>query len=70
MVITIGWALEADRHTQIPGNLTQRSYEVFVEVMDLEPVMVIIAPRRRRYSTLCAFYRWFIGHEIVEINPM
>jgi hypothetical protein len=38
--------------------------------MDLEPVMVIMAPRRRRYSTLCAFYRWCIGHEIVEINHM
>jgi integrase/recombinase XerD len=28
------------------------------------------ATRRRRYSTLCVFYRWLIRHEIVEVNPM
>ncbi len=28
------------------------------------------ATRRRRYSTLCALYRWLIRHEIVEVNPM
>ena len=28
------------------------------------------ATRRRRYSTLCAFYRWLILHEIVQVNPM
>ncbi len=28
------------------------------------------ATRRRRYSTLCTFYRWLIRHEIVEVNPM
>lgn len=28
------------------------------------------ATRRRRYSTLCAFYRWLIRHEIVQVNPM
>src|SRR5690349_394473 len=28
------------------------------------------ATRRRRYSTLCAFYRWLIRHAIIEINPM
>ena len=28
------------------------------------------ATRRRRYSTLCAFYRWLIRHEIVEVNPI
>jgi len=28
------------------------------------------ATRRRRYSTLCTFYRWLIHHEIVNSNPM
>jgi site-specific recombinase XerD len=28
------------------------------------------ATRRRRYSTLCTFYRWLIRHAIIEINPM
>jgi integrase/recombinase XerD len=28
------------------------------------------ATRRRRYSTLCAFYHWLIRHEIVQVNPM
>jgi site-specific recombinase XerD len=28
------------------------------------------ATRRRRYSTLCAFYRWLIRHEIAQVNPM
>src|SRR5579859_1087567 len=28
------------------------------------------ATRRRRYSTLCAFYHWLIRHEVVETNPM
>jgi integrase/recombinase XerD len=28
------------------------------------------ATRRRRYSTLCAFYRWLIRHEIMQVNPM
>ncbi len=28
------------------------------------------ATRRRRYSTLCAFYHWLIRHEIVEVNTM
>src|SRR5437899_12869697 len=28
------------------------------------------ATRRRRYSTLCALYRWLIRHKIVEVNPM
>lgn len=29
-----------------------------------------IATRRRRYSTLCAFYHWLLRHEVVQINPM
>ncbi len=29
-----------------------------------------LATRRRRYSTLCAFYRWLIRHEVVQVNPM
>src|SRR5579871_4019603 len=29
-----------------------------------------LATRRRRYSTLCAFYHWLIRHEIVQVNPM
>ena len=29
-----------------------------------------LATRRRRYSTLCAFYRWLLRHEVVEKNPM
>ena len=29
-----------------------------------------LATRRRRYSTLCTFYRWLIRHEIVKLNPM
>ena len=28
------------------------------------------ATRRRRYSTLCAFYHWLIRHGVVETNPM
>ena len=28
------------------------------------------ATRRRRYSTLCTFYRWLIRHEVVNTNPM
>ncbi len=28
------------------------------------------ATRRRRYSTLCTFYRWLVRHGIVEVNPM
>ncbi len=28
------------------------------------------ATRRRRYSTLCAFYHWLIRHGIVQTNPM
>src|SRR2546430_4269961 len=28
------------------------------------------ATRRRRYSTLCAFYHWLIRHGVVEMNPM
>ncbi|MBA2680780.1 MAG: tyrosine-type recombinase/integrase [Ktedonobacteraceae bacterium] len=28
------------------------------------------ATRRRRSSTLCAFYHWLIRHGVVEINPM
>lgn len=29
-----------------------------------------IATRRRRYSTLCAFYHWLIRHGVVENNAM
>jgi site-specific recombinase XerD len=29
-----------------------------------------VATRRRRYSTLCAFYRWLMRHGVVETNPM
>jgi site-specific recombinase XerD len=29
-----------------------------------------VATRRRRYSTLCAFYHWLIRHGVVETNPM
>ncbi len=29
-----------------------------------------VATRRRRYSTLCAFYHWLIRHGIVQTNPM
>ena len=29
-----------------------------------------IATRRRRYSTLCAFYHWLMRHGVVDINPM
>lgn len=28
------------------------------------------ATRRRRYSTLCAFYHWLMRHGVVETNPM
>lgn len=28
------------------------------------------ATRRRRYSTLCAFYHWLIRHGVIETNPM
>jgi integrase/recombinase XerD len=28
------------------------------------------ATRRRRYSTLCSFYRWLMRQEFVTINPM
>lgn len=28
------------------------------------------ATRRRRYSTLCTFYRWLIRHEVITTNPM
>jgi len=28
------------------------------------------ATRRRRYSTLCAFYHWLLRHGVVETNPM
>jgi len=26
--------------------------------------------RRRRYATLCSFYRWLVRQEIVDANPM
>jgi integrase/recombinase XerD len=29
-----------------------------------------VATRRRRYSTLCAFYHWLIRQEVVNTNPM
>lgn len=46
--------------------VTKASIEVFLAGSgQLSP-----ATRRRRYSTLCAFYRWLIRHAIIEINPM
>jgi integrase/recombinase XerD len=33
-------------------------------------VHLSVATRRRRYSTLCAFYRWLIRHGVIEMNPM
>lgn len=29
-----------------------------------------VSTRRRRYSTLCAFYHWLMRHGVVENNPM
>ena len=53
----------------VPADLsvvTPEAIEVFLEGSgQLSP-----ATRRRRYSTLCTFYRWLIRHAIVEINPM
>jgi integrase/recombinase XerD len=46
--------------------VTPETIEVFLEGSgQLSP-----ATRRRRYSTLCTFYRWLIRHAIIEINPM
>ncbi len=46
--------------------VTPEVIEVFLEGSgQLSP-----ATRRRRYSTLCTFYRWLIRHGIVEVNPM
>ncbi|BCL82207.1 tyrosine recombinase XerD [Ktedonobacteria bacterium brp13] len=28
------------------------------------------ATRRRRYSSLCSFYRWLLRHEVIDTNPM
>jgi len=46
--------------------VTPETVEIFLEGSgQLGP-----ATRRRRYSTLCTFYRWLIRHAITEINPM
>ena len=46
--------------------VTPETVEIFLEGSgQLSP-----ATRRRRYSTLCTFYRWLIRHAIIEINPM
>ncbi len=53
----------------MPTDLPQVSAEAIAEFLATFDHLSI-ATRRRRYSTLCAFYHWLIRHGVVEINPM
>ncbi|HEY7417282.1 MAG TPA: tyrosine-type recombinase/integrase, partial [Ktedonobacteraceae bacterium] len=53
----------------IPADLPQVSAETIAEFLTGFSHLSD-ATRRRRYSTLCAFYRWLVRHGVVETNPM
>jgi integrase/recombinase XerD len=53
----------------VPADLsvvTPEAIEVFLQGSG----QLSAATRRRRYSTLCTFYRWLLRHAIIELNPM
>jgi site-specific recombinase XerD len=53
----------------MPADLPQVSAEAIAEFLAAFDHLSV-ATRRRRYSTLCAFYHWLIRHGVVEMNPM
>jgi site-specific recombinase XerD len=52
-----------------PADLPQVSAETFQAFLASFDHLSA-ATRRRRYSTLCAFYHWLIRHGVAETNPM
>jgi site-specific recombinase XerD len=53
----------------VSADLPQVSAEAIAEFLATFDHLSV-ATRRRRYSTLCAFYHWLIRHGVVETNPM
>jgi integrase/recombinase XerD len=53
----------------MPADLTEITAEM-VETFLATFAHLSVATRRRRYSSLCSFYRWLLRHGVIETNPV